>query len=110
MTVSRHIVLVQEWEESERGWGVRPDGCSLHVSEEDRRLHIRLYYARLPDHAPDSYSRVTGSPYFAIVNDDVYKRIVEAKPAGGISLSPRERDNLGIRRATPEEIVSMFEK
>ena len=21
----------QRWEESERGWGVRPDGCSLHL-------------------------------------------------------------------------------
>ena len=37
MTVTKEVVAVQ-WEESERGWGVRPDGCSLHVSVESKRI------------------------------------------------------------------------
>lgn len=29
-------ILCQEWEESERSWGVRPDGASLHFTENER--------------------------------------------------------------------------
>jgi len=32
-------VYAVEWEESERGWGVRPDGISLHYSKEVEPLY-----------------------------------------------------------------------
>ena len=37
-------VVCQYWEESERGWGVRPDGCSLHLTEADRKQFIKEYW------------------------------------------------------------------
>ena len=37
----RFQVLCQKWEESERGWGTRPDGYSLHKSDADREQYIR---------------------------------------------------------------------
>ena len=30
---NKNEVVVQKWEESERGWGTRPDGFSLHLTE-----------------------------------------------------------------------------
>jgi len=58
----RHVI-VQKWEESERGWGTRPDGYSLHLTDEDRRAFIKEYWGRMPDEAPDEYSRPDGTPY-----------------------------------------------
>ena len=40
-------VYLQHWEESERGWGIRPDGCSLHLTLEDRKKYIEKYCAQL---------------------------------------------------------------
>ena len=42
-------VIKQLWEESERGWGIRPDGYSLHLNNEDRKQFIKEYWALLPD-------------------------------------------------------------
>lgn len=61
-------VIVQRWEESERGWGVRPDGYSLHPSEEARAKYVREYWAEQPDQVPDEYSRPCGEPYEAEVD------------------------------------------
>lgn len=52
-----HTVIKVMWEESERGWGVRPDGYSLHLSKEDAEQFIKEYWAGLPDEVPDEYSR-----------------------------------------------------
>ena len=59
--------IVQKWEESERGWGCRPDGYSLHLSEEDRTAYIQKYWKQMPDKTPDEYSRPSGTPYEASV-------------------------------------------
>jgi hypothetical protein len=53
-------VLRQDWEESERGWGTRPDGYSLHLHEDDREAFIKAYWDSMPDHAPAEYSRPSG--------------------------------------------------
>ena len=54
-------VWVLEWEESERGWGCRPDGYSVHASKADCRNFVAAYWAGMPDRvngeAPDEYSR-----------------------------------------------------
>lgn len=60
-------VVVQKWEESERGWGCRPDGYSLHLTEEDRKSFIAGYWAMMPKAVPDEYSRPNGTPYIADV-------------------------------------------
>ena len=45
-------IIYVGWEESERGWGTRPDGCSLHISEEDYHKFIRAYWDKQPAEVP----------------------------------------------------------
>lgn len=72
-------VLCQKWEESERGWGVRPDGYSLHASEEDLKQYTKEYWARMPDEAPDEYSRPSGAPYWCEVDRETHRRVMKSK-------------------------------
>lgn len=76
------VVLRQDWLESERGWGIRPDGYSLHVNEEDRDRFVEEYWARMPDEVPESYSRPDGSAYPHEVDLRTYAEV--AKSACGI--------------------------
>lgn len=71
-------LLCQQWEESERGWGTRPDGHSLHKSEADRRQYIEDYWSSMPDEAPDEYSRPCGEPYWRDVDDETFKKVMES--------------------------------
>lgn len=58
-------VIVQKWEESERGWGCRPDGYSIHLNEADMKKYIAGYWRQMPEATPDEYSRPNGTPYEA---------------------------------------------
>lgn len=49
-----------DWDESEAGWGVRPDGYSLHISEEDYNVYLKEYWKRMPKNTPHEYSRPGG--------------------------------------------------
>lgn len=72
----KRIVVCQKWEESERGWGTRPYGYSLHLTEEDRVAFCKKYWAKMPkDHIPDDYSREDGTPYSCKVNEEVFKEV-----------------------------------
>ena len=65
-------LVIQKWEESERGWGERPDGYSVHKSEEDRVQFIDEYWARMKvayKGVPDEYERPCGKPYECEVSD-----------------------------------------
>lgn len=79
------IVWAQEWTESERGWGRRPDGFTIHAErkdierfvremrEQERKVHLA---AGLPDdYVPDSYSFPDGEPYPALVSDEQYAEL-----------------------------------
>ena len=50
-----------EWEESERGWGTRPNGLSLHSSADAAKAYLKAHWARQPKGpaAPDEYDRTT---------------------------------------------------
>lgn len=50
-------ISVMEWEESERGWGTRPDGYSIHISPEAYETWLAAYWARMPKETPDEYER-----------------------------------------------------
>ena len=63
--------ICQKWEESEKGWGTRPDGFSLHLSYDALHTYIKAYRDRLPDETPDEYSRPSGTPYPVGVSDTV---------------------------------------
>lgn len=50
----------QKWEESEEGWGVRPDGFSLHLTKEGLKRYINEYWDSMPEEIPAEYSRPCG--------------------------------------------------
>jgi hypothetical protein len=64
------VVIVQDWLESEAGGGQRPDGCSIHLSEEDCKAYIAA--------SPREYSRECGDPYIGFVQLSTYKKLLEA--------------------------------
>ncbi len=82
-------LVVQKWEESERGWGVRPDGYSLHLTEPDRAEYIKSYWDRMPKAAPSEYTRPSGNPYQAKVSDLTEEELTALHVEHGI----RRRDN-----------------
>ena len=72
-------VICQKWEESERGWGTRPDGYSLHLTDEDRKAYIQGYWAGMPDSTPDEYSRPDGTPYRCEVDRETFEKVKASK-------------------------------
>lgn len=70
-------VVCQLWEESEAGWGCRPDGWTVHKSEADRVAFCKAYWARQPaGPAPDEYTRECGDPY--LMDLDACSKLYEA--------------------------------
>lgn len=57
------VMVVQEWVESEAGWGTSFDGYSIHETSEDRDAYVKDYWDSMPDgSAPSVYSRPFGEP------------------------------------------------
>ena len=79
MGTAKYEVVVQKWEESESGWGTRPDGFSLHLTDADRAAYERDYWAKMPDEAPDEYSRPAGTPYRAKVDAETFTKVKASK-------------------------------
>jgi len=75
--VERAICLL--WDESELGWGIRPDGYSLHLNLEDCDAYVVDYWARMPREVPYAYSRPACDPYTCEVEEDVYAEIKASK-------------------------------
>jgi len=82
--MAKHQVICQKWEESERGWGVRPDGYSLHLNDIDAKRYLDAYWADMPDKAPVEYERPAGSSYKCIIDDETYQRLSASN--GGIRI------------------------
>ena len=70
-------VYVQNWEESERGWGARPDGFTVHVTREQRDEYVRWYneYVNDGDEVPDEYTRPDGEPFLVKVSPELFDKI-----------------------------------
>jgi hypothetical protein len=69
-------VYLQYWEESERGWGIRPDGCSIHITMEDHNRYVSgIYSDRDPKNVPDEYDRTCGGVITALVTETLYNEI-----------------------------------
>lgn len=82
MTERKLVEIVQmSWEESERGWGTRPDGYSIHKSVADCQQFVKEYWDKMPDAVPDEYSRPAGTPYAVSVDStsQTYKKLAESK-------------------------------
>lgn len=77
-------IVVQKWEESEAGWGCRPDGWTMHLNaaaheawmERHRKAQEEDY--RTTGKVPHEYTRPDGSPYVMDVDEETYERIKTA--------------------------------
>lgn len=82
----KHFVICQEWLETERGWGTRPDGYSLHLirtdlllKDADVRAFIREYWESMPDEVQDEYSKPCGEHYVCEIDGETYCKLKESK-------------------------------
>lgn len=81
--MTTHTVICQGWEETEAGWGTRPDGFSLHLTLEDCKTYAQGFWKHQKEHfdkqgvvdVPAEYDRQAGSPFKTIVNQQVYDKI-----------------------------------
>lgn len=82
-----YTAYIQIWEESERGWGTRPDGYSLHLTLFDAsnfRMHFLDHQKEwFESHGemgvPDEYTRPYGEPYLVKVTEELYEQLVKDK-------------------------------
>lgn len=75
-------VYIQEWTESERGWGTRFDGYAIHASVDDAVSHVHKHWGSMPDNVPDCYSRPSGSIYEVDAPDGMEEELLAAKLKG----------------------------
>jgi hypothetical protein len=85
-------VLLQFWEESERGWGIRSCGCSIHLTPFDRNQYINsIYEGRSNNFIPSEYDRIMGNSMDAFISDVMFSRV---KLKGSIRIYEHELNNL----------------
>lgn len=85
-------IIYVSWEESEAGWGERPDGCSLHLTKDDFSSFLKDYWNKMPDNAPHEYSRPAGNPVVAYSKPELYERIKNEKKS--LRIGRREESDL----------------
>ena len=80
-TIDDKVLVCLEWEESERGWGTRPDGFSLHKSKADCKDYVAEYWNKLPNKVQDEYERpIDGiAPYFVKTTQKLYDEVIKSK-------------------------------
>lgn len=66
---------IQFWDESERGWGFRSDGCSLHFTKEDAEAYVKRHEDSLPKVIPNEYEIRNGKPIKVQVINILYNKI-----------------------------------
>lgn len=73
-------IYLQFWEESERGWGVRPDGASIHINMESHKNYINeIYSDRNLNQVPNEYDRVVGTLIEVMATDSIYELLSTSK-------------------------------
>lgn len=98
-------IVLQLWEESERGWGVRPDGCSIHIDSAERERYVESVYAarRGSESVPEEYERIVGGPLEAYIDDALFENLSEKK---SIRLAQHQMSNL----VSMEDIIMREER
>lgn len=80
---SMHPAILVSWTESERGWGQRPDGVSLHPTKDLAEEYIKEYWARQPPrdkngNPPDCYVRPESARTMVMVDNQLYDEITHS--------------------------------
>ncbi|MBU1198703.1 MAG: hypothetical protein KKF46_02720 [Nanoarchaeota archaeon] len=76
--LEKRVIVRQEWTETERGWGMRPDGYSLHKTVEECKQYINDYWEGMPHKIPDEYSFPSGKPYTVDVDKEIYQSVIKS--------------------------------
>ncbi len=71
--------------------GQRPDGFSLHLTEDDRSKYCKEYWDNMPPTPPPEYSKEDGRPFLLDVNEKTYKKLMDLKKEGKYGLRTFER-------------------
>ena len=79
-------VYVQRWIESEAGWGQRPDGLSIHFSEEQQIQYVLAVNADQPEEVPAVYERPSGGARWMNINEDILGEELTAMVLRGESI------------------------
>lgn len=86
-------IYLQYWEESERGWGVRPDGCSLHLTQQNHKDYIKsILEDRDPNNVPHEYDMVVGGLIPVEVKESLYHEVIKSN--GSLRLHQTSLSNL----------------
>ena len=85
--------ILQYWEESERGWGSRADGCSLHRDLASHQKYVDDVYRDRTYHqyVPDQYDRTIGDPTAVEISENLYQSMGVLT---GLRLDEVETNNL----------------
>ncbi len=86
---------IETWTESEAGWGSRPDGISLHLSEEDYNKFVNKhweYEKKLNPSGivPHEYVRQDNDLRQIRVSDSLYNKILKSKKFFGLRFDKSE--------------------
>lgn len=100
----------QQWEESESGWGTRPDGYTLHIDRAALKAFLKAEERKkVKDFektgvVPESYSRPSGKPFDVKLSKEVLAALKATKKGnvwGAVSGVIREGENgvlkIGVR-------------
>lgn len=80
MFVSKqNLVTVQQWETTELGLGIRPDGYSIHLSSDDLRQFTKDLWLRESKTDNLVFSKPVGTPYKSYVDDETYFKLRQTK-------------------------------
>lgn len=84
---NKNLAYCQYWEESEQGWGTRPDGSSLHLKLEEvanfcdeKMKEQKKYFESIGvSGVPLEYSRPCGKPVLVEISDELAKELKKKK-------------------------------
>ncbi len=68
-------VVCQKWMEFSPGGVPRPDGYTLHLTNDERNAYIAKYWEDLEKPTPETYSAPYGTPYPTEVDAEMAKLI-----------------------------------
>jgi hypothetical protein len=84
------FALLQLWEHSSKE-GSMPDGCTLHINDENRQDFIENVFKRRTRKTPKRYIRPIGSYIDVELTNDIYKILIDK---GSIKIKQFEFRNL----------------
>lgn len=98
MREGMHAAVLVEWTESEAGWGLSPDGVSLHLSKDDAEEYIKAHWAKMPSRdengsPPKVYERPERGRTLVMIDNELHRELhreLSEKPEKALRLWDQE--------------------